>query len=122
MKGALDLPVAMLSRRSPRCRHSSNPQQVWRCGMLAAAHAWASWLEALRCGSSLVRPGCLLNLSCCDHSCCAVPSIGALFSAAGSIGGTMEACFLQPIDTIKTRLQLDSARRYTGERPSHSRL
>jgi len=27
----------------------------------------------------------------------------------------MEACFLQPIDTIKTRLQLDSAKKYTGE-------
>jgi Mitochondrial carrier protein len=35
-------------------------------------------------------------------------------SSAGSIGGTMEACFLQPIDTIKTRLQLDSQKRYTG--------
>jgi solute carrier family 25 citrate transporter 1 len=33
---------------------------------------------------------------------------------AGSLGGTMEACFLQPIDTIKTRLQLDSQKRYTG--------
>ena len=34
--------------------------------------------------------------------------------STGSIGGTMEACFLQPIDTIKTRLQLDSQKRYTG--------
>mmetsp|Transcript_13028 Transcript_13028/g.39454 ORF Transcript_13028/g.39454 Transcript_13028/m.39454 type:complete len:332 (-) Transcript_13028:679-1674(-) len=35
-------------------------------------------------------------------------------SAAGSIGGTMEACCLQPIDTIKTRLQLDAAKKYSG--------
>lgn len=35
-------------------------------------------------------------------------------SAAGSLGGTMEACCLQPIDTIKTRLQLDAAKQYSG--------
>ena len=34
--------------------------------------------------------------------------------AAGSLGGTMEACFCQPIDTIKTRLQLDHAGKYKG--------
>ena len=26
----------------------------------------------------------------------------------------MEACFLQPMDVIKTRLQLDKAGKYTG--------
>lgn len=26
----------------------------------------------------------------------------------------MEACCLQPIDTIKTRLQLDAAKKYSG--------
>ena len=36
--------------------------------------------------------------------------------AAGSMGGLMEACCLQPIDVIKTRLQLDKATppRYAG--------
>ncbi|KAL6754018.1 mitochondrial substrate carrier protein [Haematococcus lacustris] len=33
---------------------------------------------------------------------------------AGSIGGVAEACALQPMDVIKTRLQLDGARRYHG--------
>lgn len=32
----------------------------------------------------------------------------------GSLGGTVEACFCQPIDTIKTRLQLDHSGRYKG--------
>ncbi|KAE9444882.1 hypothetical protein C3L33_23220, partial [Rhododendron williamsianum] len=31
---------------------------------------------------------------------------------AGSIGGTVEACCLQPIDVIKTRLQLDRSGSY----------
>ena len=35
---------------------------------------------------------------------------------AGSIGGVAEACCLQPMDVIKTRLQLDKAKQYTGER------
>ncbi|WIA13872.1 hypothetical protein OEZ85_002444 [Tetradesmus obliquus] len=33
---------------------------------------------------------------------------------AGSMGGTIEACCLQPIDVIKTRLQLDKAGKYKG--------
>ena len=33
---------------------------------------------------------------------------------AGSLGGVTEACFLQPMDVIKTRLQLDKAGKYTG--------
>mmetsp|Transcript_23908 Transcript_23908/g.32884 ORF Transcript_23908/g.32884 Transcript_23908/m.32884 type:complete len:320 (-) Transcript_23908:131-1090(-) len=33
---------------------------------------------------------------------------------AGSLGGTVEACFLQPIDVIKTRIQLDSVGKYKG--------
>mmetsp|Transcript_2099 Transcript_2099/g.3352 ORF Transcript_2099/g.3352 Transcript_2099/m.3352 type:complete len:315 (-) Transcript_2099:461-1405(-) len=33
---------------------------------------------------------------------------------AGSIGGAAEACVLQPMDVIKTRLQLDRAGKYTG--------
>ncbi|CAL5221723.1 g3969 [Coccomyxa viridis] len=35
-------------------------------------------------------------------------------SFAGSIGGIAEAGCLQPIDTIKTRLQLDKAKQYKG--------
>lgn len=33
---------------------------------------------------------------------------------AGSIGGVAEACALQPMDVIKTRLQLDSTGKYKG--------
>ena len=33
---------------------------------------------------------------------------------AGSLGGVAEACALQPIDVIKTRLQLDSGGKYKG--------
>lgn len=33
---------------------------------------------------------------------------------SGSFGGVVEACFLQPIDVIKTRLQLDRAGSYKG--------
>ncbi|GBG00290.1 mitochondrial succinate-fumarate transporter [Raphidocelis subcapitata] len=33
---------------------------------------------------------------------------------AGSMGGVVEACCLQPIDVIKTRLQLDTAGKYRG--------
>ncbi len=33
---------------------------------------------------------------------------------AGSIGGAAEACCLQPIDVIKTRLQLDHVGKYKG--------
>ena len=33
---------------------------------------------------------------------------------SGSLGGAMEACCLQPIDVIKTRLQLDAVRQYKG--------
>ncbi|CAL5351518.1 unnamed protein product [Camellia sinensis] len=35
-------------------------------------------------------------------------------AVAGSIGGVMEACCLQPIDVIKTRLQLDRSGAYKG--------
>ncbi|EAZ26560.1 hypothetical protein OsJ_10456 [Oryza sativa Japonica Group] len=35
-------------------------------------------------------------------------------AAAGSVGGLMEACCLQPIDVIKTRLQLDRSGAYRG--------
>ena len=35
-------------------------------------------------------------------------------SLAGSIGGLAEACACQPIDVIKTRLQLDKVNRYHG--------
>lgn len=35
-------------------------------------------------------------------------------SVAGSMGGVTEACLLQPMDVIKTRLQLDKAGRYSG--------
>ncbi|GAV73576.1 Mito_carr domain-containing protein [Cephalotus follicularis] len=35
-------------------------------------------------------------------------------AVAGSLGGVMEACCLQPIDVIKTRLQLDTAGQYKG--------
>lgn len=38
----------------------------------------------------------------------------ALRGFAGSIGGVAEACALQPIDVIKTRLQLDNAGKYKG--------
>ena len=40
----------------------------------------------------------------------------AVKGAAGSLGGLVEACCLQPIDVIKTRLQLDKATppRYAG--------
>lgn len=33
---------------------------------------------------------------------------------SGSLGGVMEACCLQPIDVIKTRLQLDTSGNYKG--------
>lgn len=35
-------------------------------------------------------------------------------AAAGSVGGAVEACFLQPVDVIKTRLQLDKTGAYRG--------
>ncbi|KAH9616657.1 hypothetical protein KSS87_021458 [Heliosperma pusillum] len=35
-------------------------------------------------------------------------------AVSGSIGGIMEACCLQPIDVIKTRLQLDRSGNYKG--------
>jgi len=38
----------------------------------------------------------------------------AVKAIAGSLGGIVEACTLQPIDVIKTRLQLDKSGRYTG--------
>jgi hypothetical protein len=34
---------------------------------------------------------------------------------AGSMGGVVEAACLQPIDVIKTRLQLDSVGKYKGK-------
>jgi hypothetical protein len=36
----------------------------------------------------------------------------------GSMGGTIEACCLQPIDVIKTRLQLDKVAKYKGDPPA----
>lgn len=33
---------------------------------------------------------------------------------AGSLGGVAEACFLQPMDVIKTRIQLDNVGKYKG--------
>ena len=39
---------------------------------------------------------------------------------AGSLGGTVEAIFLQPIDVIKTRLQLDKVGKYKGKPPASS--
>ncbi|MCO5569427.1 hypothetical protein L7F22_023139 [Adiantum nelumboides] len=39
------------------------------------------------------------------------PSVRAI---SGSLGGAIEACCLQPIDSIKTRIQLDTSRQYTG--------
>ena len=41
------------------------------------------------------------------------PSYDAL-SHIGSIGGAVEACCLQPIDVVKTRMQLDQAGKYKG--------
>lgn len=35
-------------------------------------------------------------------------------AVAGSLGGIVEACLLQPIDVIKTRLQLDKKGKYRG--------
>jgi solute carrier family 25 (mitochondrial citrate transporter), member 1 len=35
-------------------------------------------------------------------------------AVSGSLGGMMEACCLQPIDVIKTRLQLDRTGTYRG--------
>ncbi len=40
------------------------------------------------------------------------PTVKAL---AGSLGGVVEACTLQPIDVAKTRLQLDHSGQYKGE-------
>lgn len=46
-----------------------------------------------------------------------LPTLAAspLLLAPGSMGGVVEACCLQPIDVIKTRLQLDRAGKYHGE-------
>ena len=33
---------------------------------------------------------------------------------AGSLGGVAEACLLQPMDVIKTRIQLDKEGKYRG--------
>ena len=51
--------------------------------------------------------------------CC--PPRESVRVAAGSLGGTMEACFLQPIDVIKTRLQLDHTGQYKGAAASEFR-
>ena len=37
----------------------------------------------------------------------------------GSLGGLVEACCCQPIDVIKTRLQLDHAGKYKGKHFFH---
>lgn len=39
---------------------------------------------------------------------------GCSFQLTGSMGGVMEAVCLQPVDTIKTRLQLDHSGKYKG--------
>lgn len=39
----------------------------------------------------------------------------AVKAIAGSIGGVVEAMLLQPIDVMKTRLQLDHSGQYKGE-------
>lgn len=51
-----------------------------------------------------------------DHGGIAIPSY--IKAVSGSLGGLMEACCLQPIDVIKTRLQLDpqAHREYRGIR------
>ena len=36
------------------------------------------------------------------------------FCSTGSLGGIVEACCCQPIDVIKTRLQLDHHHKYSG--------
>ena len=36
-------------------------------------------------------------------------------AVAGSLGGIVEALALQPVDTVKTRLQLDKTGHYKGE-------
>ena len=38
----------------------------------------------------------------------------AVKAVAGSLGGVVEACLLQPIDVAKTRLQLDKSGQYKG--------
>lgn len=38
----------------------------------------------------------------------------AVKAVAGSIGGWVEACCLQPVDVVKTRLQLDKSGSYKG--------
>lgn len=38
----------------------------------------------------------------------------AVKAIAGSIGGIVEACMLQPVDVVKTRLQLDKSGAYRG--------
>lgn len=38
----------------------------------------------------------------------------AVKAVAGSLGGIVEACMLQPVDVVKTRLQLDKAGQYKG--------
>ena len=38
-----------------------------------------------------------------------------MLSCAGSAGGVVEALCLQPIDVIKTRLQLDNVGKYNGQ-------
>ena len=38
----------------------------------------------------------------------------AVKAVAGSLGGIVEACMLQPIDVVKTRLQLDKTGHYKG--------
>eukprot|EP00898_Chlorokybus_atmophyticus_P004508 jgi/Chlat1/5058/Chrsp33S08955 len=46
-----------------------------------------------------------------DRRTTASPAARAM---AGSVGGVIEACCLQPMDVVKTRLQLDRAGRYHG--------
>ncbi len=43
-------------------------------------------------------------------------------TAAGSLGGVTEACLLQPMDVVKTRLQLDRAGKYSGDGPLMHKL
>lgn len=50
----------------------------------------------------------------CPYTC-ALQVSPTVKAVAGSIGGVVEACMLQPIDVMKTRLQLDHSGQYKGE-------
>ena len=100
-------------------------------GGLTNAPAWRhlASLSSLTAWSTLPL---LLSLSpagppCPDLRCAALtgpllqvsPTVKAV---AGSIGGVVEACMLQPIDVMKTRLQLDHSGQYKGEQAGSTRV